>query len=137
MAWLERTYGKEIVAAHVRARRLLVASLEGKKEQEMLVRLHSPGAVWRKLADVFRPKTNGARLALMQKYDSIRISLHDDPDQKRIEMEDIARDLNSIGNRIRLSEDGIPLKFVNLLPHEYHVQLQMLEERAAPPHVGR
>ena len=38
MPWLERTYGKARVAAHVRARRLLVASLEGKKEQEMLVR---------------------------------------------------------------------------------------------------
>ena len=47
MAWLERTHGKESVTVHVRARRLLVASLEGKKEQEMLVRFHSPGAVWR------------------------------------------------------------------------------------------
>ena len=44
-------------------------------------------------------------------------------------MEDIARDLNSIGNRERLSEDDILLNFVNLLPHEYHIQLQMLEER--------
>ena len=66
----------------------------------------------------------------MQKYDSVRISVHDDDsEQKLIEMEDIARDLNSIGNRERLSEDDILLKFVNLLPHEYHVQLQMLEER--------
>ena len=97
----------------------------------MLVRLHSPGAVWRKLADIFRPKTNGTKLALMQKFDAVRINVQDDPEQKLIEMEDIARDLNAIGNRERLSsEDDVLLKFVNLLPHEYHVQLQiMLENR--------
>ena len=62
----------------------------------MLVRLHSPGAVWRKLADIFRPKTNGAKLALMQKFDAVRINVHDDPEQNLLEMEDIARDLNSL-----------------------------------------
>ena len=55
-----------------------------------MLRLDSPGAVWRNLADMFRPKTNGARLALMEKFDSVKISVRDDLEQKPLEMEDIA-----------------------------------------------
>ena len=57
--YLGRIRGKDMVAAHARARRLLVASFEGKRKQDILLRLHSPGAIWRKLADMFPPKTNG------------------------------------------------------------------------------
>ena len=123
-----------MVAAHVRARGLLVASLEGKREQEILLRLHSPGAVWRKLADMFRPKTNGARLALMEKFENVKISVRDDPEQKLLEMEDIARDLNSftIHSHDRLSEDIILLRFVNALPSEYEIQIQLIEDMEGP-----
>ena len=132
--YLGRIHGKDMVAAHVRARRLLVASLEGKREQEILLRLHSPGAVWRKLADMFRPKTNGARLALMEKFENVKISVRDDPEQKLLEMEDIARDLNSftIHSHDRLSEDTILLRFVNALPSEYEIQIRLIADKEEP-----
>lgn len=56
----------------------------------MLLRLHSRGAVWRILTDAFRPKTKVARVALLETFDGVKISLRDDPEQKLLEMEDIA-----------------------------------------------
>ena len=50
----------------------------------------------------------GARLVLMENFDSVKISVRDDPEQKLLEMEDIARDLNSFINHPhdRLSGGG-------------------------------
>lgn len=64
LGYLETGYGKEAVAAHERARHVLVASLERTREQEILLRPHSPGVVWKNLADVARPETHEARWAL-------------------------------------------------------------------------
>lgn len=92
-------HGKDIVAAHLRSRRTLVANLEGTRVQDIVPRLHSPGAVWRKHADVFRPRANEARLALLKRVDGVKIGVHDDPEQKLFEVEDIARDPNAFENR--------------------------------------
>lgn len=68
LGYLETRHGKDIVASHVEARRMLAASLEGRREQEdVLLRLHSSGAVWKNLADASCPETNEARLALLDK----------------------------------------------------------------------
>ena len=57
---------------------------------------------------------------MMDQFDSVKISVRDDPEQKLLEMEDIARDLNSftIHPHDRLSEDAMLLRFVNALPSE-------------------
>ena len=89
-----------------------------------MLRPHSPGAIWRKLANVFRPKTNRERLALMEKFDGVKIGVRDNPEQKLLKMGDISGDPNSVVNHPhdRLSEDNIVLKYVNALPSEYDIQ---------------
>ena len=63
--FLELRHGKGVVAANIRARQLLVASLDHKRDQDILFRIPSPAAVWRELNDFYCPKTNGAKLALL------------------------------------------------------------------------
>lgn len=132
MGYLETRHGKDILAAHMRARRMLLASLEGKREQDLLLRLHPPAAVWRKLADVFSPETNGARLALLEKFDGVKLGVRDNPEQKLLEMEDTARDLNSFKTHQSLSEDHILIKFLHALTPEYNTQKQLPEDREGP-----
>ncbi|CAM9583550.1 unnamed protein product, partial [Sphacelaria rigidula] len=83
----------------------------------------------RKLEDVFRPKTNGAETRFVGKCDGVKIGVRDDPEQKLLEMEELARNLNSYEEHERLSENHILLKFLNALPFEYHIQKQLLEDR--------
>ncbi|CAM9911167.1 unnamed protein product, partial [Sphacelaria rigidula] len=111
---------KGTVAANVRARQMLVASLEHKRNQDVLFRISSPAAVWRELNDFCSPKTNGARLALLEKYDHVKIGGRDDPVQNLIEMEEVARELQPHDTNIILTEAQTPLKFVNALPCEYN-----------------
>lgn len=68
-----------------------VASFEGRREQDIMLRLHSPRAVWRKLADVFCPKTNWERLASLEKFDGMKIGAWDDLEEKLLEMEGSTR----------------------------------------------
>ncbi|CAM9924134.1 unnamed protein product, partial [Sphacelaria rigidula] len=88
--------------------------------------------IWRKLEDVFRPKTNGTRTALLEKFDGVKIGVRYDPEQKLLEMEELARNLNSFEEHERLSGNHILLKFLNALPFEYHIQKQLLEDREGP-----
>ncbi|CAN0014730.1 unnamed protein product, partial [Sphacelaria rigidula] len=99
---------------------------------DILLRIHSPATVWRKLEDLFRPKTNEARTALLETFDGVKIGVRDDPEQKLLEMEKLARNLNSYEEHERLSENRIILKFLNALPFEYHIQKQLLEDREGP-----
>lgn len=82
------------------------------------------------------PKRMGARLASLEKIEGVRRGVRDDAEQKLLDMEDIARDLNSFENyqHQRLSRDNILLFpiFVNALPPEYNVQKQLLEDREDP-----
>ena len=57
-----------------------------------------------------------------------------DPEQKLLEMEDIARDLNSFTNhpQDRLSEETVLLRSVNTLPSEYEIQIQLIEDKKGP-----
>ncbi|CAM9932458.1 unnamed protein product, partial [Sphacelaria rigidula] len=111
---------KGTVAANVRAREMLVASLEDKRDRDVLFRIPSPAAVWGELNDFYSPKTNGARLALLERYDHVKIGVRDDPVQKLIEMEEVARELQSHDTNIILTEAQTLLKFVNALPREYN-----------------
>ena len=79
--------------ANIRVRQMLVESLQHKRERDILFRVHSPGAVWRELNNFYSPKTSGANLALIEKYDNVKISVRDDPAQKLNEMEEVSRQL--------------------------------------------
>ena len=106
----------------------IAARLEGKIEYDMLLKLHTPGVVWRKLADVFRPEQM-AIMALLETLDGVKIGARDDLEQKLLEMEDIVQGLSSSGNHQPRSEDYTLLKFVDALLHEYNIQKQLLEDR--------
>ncbi|CAM9303107.1 unnamed protein product, partial [Sphacelaria rigidula] len=111
---------KGTVAANVRARQMLVASLEHQRDRDVLFRIPSPAAVWRELNDFYSSKTNAARLALLEKYDHVKIGVRDNPIQKLIEMEEVAKELQSHDSNIVLTEAQTLLKFVNALPCEYN-----------------
>lgn len=55
--------------------------------------------------------------------------VRDNPDQKLLQMEDLARDLHLCEGDLILSEDHILLKFVNALLHEYNIRKRLLEDR--------
>lgn len=101
----EARHVRDAVASQVGPRRVFVASLEGKRKQDVLLRLQPPGALWRKLLDVFRPKTNGARLAFLEKSNGVEIGFRDNPEQRLLDMDDVARDLNSCGDYQFTSEN--------------------------------
>lgn len=101
---------------------MLVSSPDGKREHDILPRLRSSGAGWRKLADVsmiapkqmthdWRSQTSLMESALM------------------LEMEDIGQDLNSCEDHQPLSVNHIPMGFLNALLDEYNIQEQSLEDR--------
>lgn len=81
---------RERVAANVRARQMLVASVDSERDRCILFRVPSPAAVWRELRESCGPKTNEARVARLKTYDHMRISVRDDPIHELIEIEDAA-----------------------------------------------
>ena len=125
---LKATYTREVVRANIRVRQMLVESLQHKRDRDILFRVHSPGAVWRELNSFYNPKTSGAKLALIEKYDNVKISVRDDPVQKLIKMEGVARQLRAYDTDINLTGSHTLLKFVNALPPENNHQRQSMEE---------
>lgn len=96
------------MAANISAKRMPFVSLDSKRDWDILFRIPSPAAAWRELKESCSPKTNGARLALLEKNDNVRIGVRDDPIHKLVETEDAARQLRSYGDHINLSEAQIP-----------------------------
>lgn len=110
---------------------MLVASLEGKREQDILPRHYAHDAVCRVLAGVFSPKMHGAGLASLRS-DGVKIGVRDNLKRKLGEMEDIARGLNSSDDHQPLGENRTPLKCLSALLHECNIQKQLLEDREGP-----
>lgn len=108
---------------------MLAASLERRRERDISLRFLSPGAVWRKPADVFCPNTKEARLAMLEKFDEVEIGVRDYPEHELLHMGDMARDLNSFENHLRPGEYHIFFKLVNVLPPEHNIQKQLLHGR--------
>ena len=102
--------------------------MQHKRDRDILFRVHSPGAVWRELNNFYSPKTSGAKLALIEKYDNVKFSVRDDPVQKLIEMEEVARQLRAFDTDINLTGSHTLLIFVNALPPKYDHQRQSMEE---------
>ena len=67
-------------------------------------------------------------MALIERYDNVKISVRDDPVQKLIEMEEVARQLRAYDTDINLTGSHTLLKFVNALPPQYNHQRQSMEE---------
>ena len=63
--------------------------------------------------DVHCPKTKGTKLALLDQYHHVNISMRKDPAQRLIEMEEESYDTS-----INLTETQILLKFLNAFPPE-------------------
>ena len=120
----------DIVISRLNAWQFLSSGLKSEKDQDVLFRVNSSGAVWCSLVDTYSLKTQEASLTLFHKLDSVRIGTNDDPTLKLLEMEDIARSLRSSHSQWQhLTEAYFIGKLVNSLPREYDIQKQMLEER--------
>lgn len=107
MRYLGENHGSDIVCANITARYIVAASLGNKRARDVLFRIPSPAAVWRDPKDLYSPKTNRAKLALLEACDHVKIGVYDDPKQKPIEMEKVARQLISY-DHINLTEAHKP-----------------------------
>ena len=79
MEELEARYGSDIVRAHSRAWQLLSTSLTTEVDHDILYREFSPTSAWNALNQMYSPKTQGARLALLGKLDNVNIDADKDP----------------------------------------------------------
>lgn len=76
---LESAYGRDVVRVYSRAWQLLCTSLTGEVEQDILYRELFPRAASRALLEMHSPKTQGAKLALLEKIDSVTMDPEKDP----------------------------------------------------------
>ena len=127
MEELEARYGADIVRIHSRAWQLLSASLTTEIDQDILCREFSPSAAWRSLLQMYSPKTQGARLALLSKLDNVTVNAEKDPISQLVDLESTARMLRNYPDFRHLNEALVLSKFVSALPDEYDIQRQMLE----------
>ena len=122
-ARLEAEFGRKAVNMHLSAWRFLSSSLKAEADRDILFRENSPAAVWRTLGETHSPRTQGARLELLAKLDSVHIAPSDNPVEKYLKMEEYARVLRfSSGNTQHITEPFLLGKFLNALSTEYDVQ---------------
>lgn len=98
--YLKAWNGKDIVAANVQARQMLMASSDSKRDWDIMYRIPSPAALWRGPKEFYSPRTNGAGLELLEKYGQVKIGVRDYPIQKLTAMEEVTRHLRSYMDRI-------------------------------------
>lgn len=95
----------------IRARQMLVANLPHRRNRGFLFRIPSPTSGWRELSEFYCPTTKEARLGLL-KHNHVKTSLHDDPIQRLIEMQEVAKQLESDDQSITLTEKQASLNGV-------------------------
>ena len=121
-ARLEAEFCRKAVKMHLSAWRFLSSSLKAEVDRDILFREKSPAAVWRALGEMHSPRTQGARLELLAKLDSVHIVPSENPVEKYLKMEEYARALRlSSGDMQHINEPFLPGKFLNALPTEYDV----------------
>lgn len=80
----------------------------------------------------FVPKQMGVRLTLVEKFEGIKIGVRNNPEQKLLDMGDIAWDVSSYEDHQPMSETHVLLKFLDALPHEYDTQREKQEDHVGP-----
>ena len=123
-------FAEDEIRKHFLAWNILSRAIKGKADNDILSRVTSPTAAWRILVGSYSASTRGAKQQRMKALTNRRVKPGSNPIHTLSEMADNACDLQANGTDI--SDEIVCLLFLQVLPGEYDVFWQIIEQEKEP-----
>ena len=118
------------IRTHLLASNILSRAIKGKTDNDILRRVTSPTAAWRIMVGSYSATTRDAKLQRMKALTNRRVKPVSNPIHTLSEMANDARDLRANGTVF--SDEIVCLLFFQVLPEEYDVFRQIIEQEKEP-----